>query len=211
MRHQNEGCSEQSSDEDDDDPVPVSTTIKTYNEAIATANSLLLFLTQKGEEEISEQLSTAITSLEHATVRSMAANSIVSSDMSAASPLKVNCFKLCHRLKLSSHPLEALNSLSPSLAAISFASSCIMGPLTGIFRCLASLNHCIIKIMIACSSLSLLRYSRIIMLKLFTFFFSIAWICVRPQWNTFANSLDVSLGCFLASPSCPSETKYFYS
>jgi len=54
----NEGCSEQSSDEDDD-PVPVST-IKTYSEAFATANNLLFCLTEKGEEEISKQLSTAI-------------------------------------------------------------------------------------------------------------------------------------------------------
>ena len=68
----NEGCSEQRSDEDDD-AVPVSI-IKTYSEALSTANNLLLFLTEKGEEQITEQLSMAIVSLEHAAVRSMTAN-----------------------------------------------------------------------------------------------------------------------------------------
>ena len=69
----NEDCSEQSSDEEDDEVVPVST-IKSYSEALSTANNLFLFLTANGEEQISEQLSTTIVAIEHAAVQSMRAN-----------------------------------------------------------------------------------------------------------------------------------------
>ena len=51
---------------EDDEPEPEKSSISTHKEAISVANDLLLYLSQSGEEEITEIMGKVITSLQSA-------------------------------------------------------------------------------------------------------------------------------------------------
>ena len=65
----------------------------------------------------------------------------VSSFASPSSPAKFLCARLCWFFHFSNQPFEALNSFFPSLSAMVSASSCNIGPLTGMLDALQRWYH----------------------------------------------------------------------
>ena len=102
-------------------------------------------------------------------------------------------------LNLSSHPLDAVNSESPSSSLAHLAFSCNIGPVTGMFLILALWYHSYIASSIFCVCDALAGLESAFLFALYSSSISVLlakidWICDLPQSNFSAIARTLAFG-----------------